>query len=91
MKFRNTKTGVIIDVSSDISGGDWVPATSAPKPVVTPVPEPVSTPVSEHATTAAVEIDGITVKQIKQELDAMGIAYPATAKKQELYDLMMRK
>ncbi|EOS7926500.1 MULTISPECIES: hypothetical protein [Enterococcus] len=33
--------------------------------------------------------DSITVPQIKQELDAFGIKYSATAKKQELYDLMM--
>lgn len=33
--------------------------------------------------------DSITIPQIKQELDAFGIKYSATAKKRELYDLMM--
>ncbi|EOD7438350.1 hypothetical protein ACJQ40_002864 [Enterococcus faecium] len=33
--------------------------------------------------------DSITIPQIKQELDAFGIKYSATAKKKELYDLMM--
>lgn len=34
--------------------------------------------------------DGITVKQIKQELDAFGIEYDPRAKKKELYDLMLQ-
>jgi arginyl-tRNA synthetase len=34
-------------------------------------------------------IDGITVKQIKQELDAFGIKYDPRFKKQELYELML--
>lgn len=34
-------------------------------------------------------IDGITVKQIKQELDAFGIKYDPRLKKQELYELML--
>lgn len=33
--------------------------------------------------------DSITIPQIKQELDAFGIKYSTTAKKKELYDLMM--
>lgn len=36
------------------------------------------------------EFDTITVKQIKQELDAFGIKYDPRAKKQVLYDLMMQ-
>lgn len=34
-------------------------------------------------------LDGITIKQIKQELDAFGIEYPSSAKKKELYQLMI--
>ena len=34
-------------------------------------------------------IDGITVKEIKQELDAFGIKYDPRMKKQELYELML--
>lgn len=33
--------------------------------------------------------DGITIKEIKQELDAQGVEYDPKAKKQVLYDLMM--
>lgn len=36
------------------------------------------------------DFDTITVKQIKQELDAFGIKYDPRAKKQVLYDLMMQ-
>jgi len=36
------------------------------------------------------DFNGITIAQIKQELDAFGIEYNPRAKKQELYDLMMQ-
>lgn len=38
----------------------------------------------------APELAEITVKQIKQELDAFGIEYDKNAKKKELYDLMIQ-
>ena len=39
--------------------------------------------------TALDGLDGITIKQIKQELDAFGIEYKSNAKKDELYQLMI--
>ena len=36
-------------------------------------------------------IDGVTKKEIMQELDAMGIEYNPRAKKEELYNLMLGK
>ncbi|WP_179395736.1 hypothetical protein [Lacticaseibacillus absianus] len=99
MKYRNSKTGAVITTSSAIGGGDWVlvqPGGVAKKPeLVKSAPK-----VAEAAKAAKRQetekpagdgVGSVTVKQIKQELDAMGIAYSATAKKQELYDLMIRK
>lgn len=36
------------------------------------------------------DFDGITIAQIKQELDAFGVEYNPKDKKQVLYDLMMQ-
>ncbi|WP_338214752.1 hypothetical protein [Lacticaseibacillus salsurivasis] len=102
MKYRNRKTGVIITSASAISGGDWEPFLANPKPQQTKPQQtkqapavkqsaPVAAPAKPVASSVGEGIDGVTVKQIKQELDAMGIKYTATAKKQELYDLMMGK
>lgn len=93
---------MIITSASAISGGDWElfvanptpkqtkPQQAEPAPVVKQ-PLPTAAPVQPVVSSAVEGIDGVTVKQIKQELDAMGIKYPTTAKKQELYDLMMGK
>lgn len=97
MKYRNRKTGVVIMSASAIGGGDWEPFVASPKAKQTEPapavkqPAPVAAPAQAVASSAGEGIDGVTVKQIKQELDAMGIKYTATAKKQELYDLMMGK
>lgn len=88
---------MIITSASAISGGDWEPFVASPKPKQTePAPAvkqpvPVAAPAQTVARATGEGIDGVTVKQIKQELDAMGIAYGSTAKKQELYDLMIGK
>lgn len=88
---------MIITSASAIGGGDWEPVVDSPKPQQSePAPVdtqsvPVAAPEQAVASPASESIDGVTVKQIKQELDAMGIKYTATAKKQELYDLMMGK
>lgn len=94
MEYKNTKTGAIIDSPCRISGGDWVLVTNEePKTeeliekvaiVETPT-EPKADKLEENT----VDFDGITIVQIKQELDAFGIKYNPKAKKQELYDLMM--
>lgn len=89
MKYINTKTGAIIDSSCVIKGGDWVKYTEQKN---------ISEKIEE--TTEVVEvvkqeqddmIDGVTKKEIMQELDAMGIEYNPRAKKEELYNLMLGK
>lgn len=93
MKYINTKTGVIIDTPCLISGGDWIeyvrehPAEEIIEEVEVEIKEEVEEVKEEPEEEG---IDGITIKQIKQELDAFGIEYNPRAKKQELYELMMQ-
>jgi len=86
MKYKNSKTGVIIDVSSNINGGDWESLTGSKKKAKQTIPvkkEPVKEPETK-------DLPGITKAQIMQELDAFGVKYDPTAKKDVLYDLMMK-
>jgi len=92
MEYRNKKTGFTFFSNCKIGGKDWEevnpnekteePAENDEIPSVTPVEKNAD----DHR-----DSDGITVKEIKQELDAMGIKYDPKLKKQELYDLMMAK
>lgn len=89
MKYQNLKTGAVINSTVKLSGPNWVEVGKTTKekpeqPVVAEVEKTVSPPPKM----ADEEINGITVKQIKQELDAFGIEYDPKAKKKELYDLM---
>ena len=95
MRYKNTKTGAIIDSSCIIKGGDWVEADKEIKEVhevkvetqpdeVNKVEETKKEPEQKEG------FDGITIKEIKQELDAFGIKYNPRANKQELYDLMLK-
>ena len=111
MKYKNTKTGAIIDSPCIISGGDWIEEEI--KNEVEEAPDEAKAKAEADAKAKAdaeikakaeaeakaeveAEVDpdgdfnGITIAQIKQELDAFGIAYNPKAKKQELYDLMMQ-
>lgn len=100
MKYKNTKTGAIIDSPCIISGGDWIEyKKEVVKEVeIEEVDDKVEVAKVVGETKETVEdveeeiegIEGITVKEIKQELDAFGIKYSAKAKKQELYDLMVK-
>jgi hypothetical protein len=96
MRYRNTKTGAVIDSPCFISGGDWVAeeTTIAIEVDVEEIPEVLENKELKEPEEPEVDldedIDGITIKQIKQELDAFGIEYNPRAKKQELYDLMMQ-
>lgn len=96
MEYRNTKTGAIIDSPCIISGGDWIKLKEENKPQTEELNEiKKNNEVEDIDEVEEVEepeedFDGITVKQIKQELDAFGIKYNPRAKKQELYDLMMQ-
>lgn len=100
MQYKNTKTNVVIKSNCTISGGDWVLVEEVNKEKKLPTklpPEPPKEPEKENTEnqngTEDENLDafnGITVAQIKQELDAFGIEYDPKAKKQELYDLMMQ-
>lgn len=101
MKYKNTRTGAVISSLSTISGKYWIEVedrVSDEEKVNTDVPDKVTfTPdvkqiveeIIEEIDDSADGIDGITVKQIKQELDAFGIKYDPRLKKQELYELML--
>lgn len=94
MRYINTKTGAIIDSPCAISGGDWV----AEETIIDIKAEKISEALENEKlkktekpeTNQDKGFDGITIKQIKQELDAFGIRYNPRARKQELYDLMMQ-
>lgn len=100
MKYVNKETGAVINVDSVIAGGGWLPVTQQTADQQKPVDkEPINT-APDHAPqvkrdnsglSGSSEFDAITVKEIKQELDANGVKYSKTAKKPELYALMMGK
>lgn len=76
MRYRNLKTGAIFDSPCPISGGDWV----AEETTIAIEVEAKHVEVKVKEKTEKVEvpeenIEGITVKEIKQELNAMGIKY----------------
>ena len=105
MRYRNLKTGAIFDSPCIISGGDWVTEDTVnvvadtkkeikvaqAKKLDAIIKPPVSVGPDMDAIEEDIEgMEDITIKQIKQELDAFGIKYNPKAKKQELYDLMMQ-
>ena len=92
-KYKNIKTGAIVYSPFKIVGKNWVEVTE--NEVVEAVDEKAPETVEENEQETAQEekddnIDGITKKEIMQELDAMGIKYNPRATKKELYDLMMQ-
>lgn len=95
MRYKNTKTRAIIDSPCKISGGDWMEIKEALEKTAeenrtVEENEEVTVEVTEEKEEEIEEIDGITKKEIMQELDAMGIEYNPRATKKELYDLMMQ-
>ena len=100
VKYISRKTGAIIETECQLLG-DWVKfedRANDEEKVSSDVPDKVTdTPdlkqiieeVVEEVDDSADGIDGITVKEIKQELDAFGIKYDPRMKKQELYELML--
>lgn len=93
MKYKNTRTGVVIVTPCVVSGGNWKPIDEETEQVnesqkieeTTPVNEPEQ---EDAASAASDDLADITKKDIMQELDALKIKYDPRAKKQELYDLM---
>ena len=100
MKYKNKKTGGVIETPFVVSGGDWVPfnQNTEKKLEIKQVQENEETNHQEGVTeqTPIVEektdnpaIDEVSKDDIMQELDAFGVKYNPRDKKQVLYDLMM--
>lgn len=95
-KYKHIKTGAIIYSPFRIVGMNWVEETE--NEVVETVEQKIITKEAkkEAKETAQDEkeelegIQGVTKKEIMQELDALGIEYNPRATKKELYDLMMQ-
>jgi len=95
-KYKHIKTGAIIYSPFKIVGKNWVEVTE--NEVVETVEQKIITKEAkkEAKETAQDEkeeiegIQGVTKKEIMQELDALGIEYNPRATKKELYDLMMQ-
>ena len=93
-KYKHIKTGAIIYSPFKIVGKNWVEVTEN-EVVETAEQKIITKEAKKEAKETAQEekddnIDGITKKEIMQELDAMGIKYNFRATKKELYDLMMQ-
>ncbi|MDT2565142.1 hypothetical protein AUF12_05325 [Enterococcus avium] len=91
MRYKNSRTGAVIDSSFKISGGDWIRVDEQPvkNSIVSDKMQTVVETEKEDATSGVSDdLADVTKKEIMQELDAMGIKYDSRAKKQELYDLM---
>lgn len=95
MRYKNKVTGAVFDSLFNISGGDWFlldgKKADEQKPVHVEAEPEVLTSIADVEETAenTADLDGVTKKEIMQELDAMGIKYDPRVKKQQLYDLMM--
>ncbi len=91
MRYVNTKNGAIVDSPFNITGGNWIEEPEVTEEIEeieeTKAKEPIEKP--QVKKTEADGIDGVTVDDIKQELDALGIKYDKKARKKELYDLMI--
>lgn len=89
MEYRNLKTGAVINVSSQISGENWVLVEKEKKETnkeLTPKKIPPKKVVTKKE---PVKKNEITKAKIMQELDAFGIKYDSKSSKDELYQLMI--
>lgn len=89
MEYRNLKTGAVINVSSKISGENWVLVENEKKPTnKKPTPKKIP-PKKVVIKKESVKKNEITKAKIMQELDAFGIKYNPKSSKDELYQLMI--
>lgn len=89
MEYRNLKTGAVINVSSKISGENWVLVENEKKPTnKKPSPKKIP-PKKVVAKKEPAKKNEITKAKIMQELDAFGIKYDSKSSKDELYQLMI--
>lgn len=90
MRYKNTKTGSVIDSPCTISGGDWV-VYDENEVIQNKQDENKKDDNEENQEQEeSDEVAELSKKEIMQELDALGIKYNQKANKQELYDLMMK-
>lgn len=78
-----------VKIEDNGNGEEKVNTDEPDKVTDTPDLKQIIEEVVEEVDDSADGIDGITVKEIKQELDAFGIKYDPRMKKQELYELML--
>lgn len=105
MRYKNLKTGAVIDSSFVISGDDWVLESEKKQMKSSEIQEQVADKNTETKIVSnnnedekqenqeeqnAGDSEEITKAQIMQELDAFGVEYNPRDKKQVLYDLMMQ-
>ncbi|WP_125767353.1 hypothetical protein [Lapidilactobacillus wuchangensis] len=105
MEYRNKHTGITINTNCKIAGNDWelVDKQNSANQQVTVKQENVTKPADQPDQTETDEIrdeeldaanaagiEDVTVKEIKAELDALGVEYDPKAKKPALYALMMK-
>lgn len=97
MEYRHKKTGFSFFSDCKIYGPDWEEVgltNQPPKSDEVPVIEAVTEDLPNEETKEVIDeetdgVDGVTKKEIMQELDSMGIKFDPRTKKQELYNLMM--
>ena len=82
MKFKNTKTGVVIDLTAPISGGNWVAIGEVEETKPTPKvkPEVEIKPKQEEVETDDFDLTKMTVDELKTFATENDIELSATKK-----------
>ena len=82
MKFKNTKTGVVIDLTAPISGGNWVAIGEVEETKPTPKvkPEVEIKPKQEEVETDDFDLTKMTVDELKTFATENEIELSATKK-----------
>ena len=88
MKYKNTRTGVVVDSPTLVSGGNWVPYEPGQETVKV-VEEPVKEEMVEEVEEPEDDVDGLTKAQIIQELESLGKEFNPRDKKEVLLNIMM--
>lgn len=91
MKYINIKTRAIVDSPFVIYGNNWKEYTDEiiKEDIEKEEVEKIEEEIKEEKEIEEKSSDEITKREIMAELDALGIEYNPSAKKDELYKLMM--
>lgn len=88
MRYKDIKTGAII-VTDSVLSGDWVVDDGIPENTKTEPSEIEKEPdVVEEVVEEDEKLDELTVAELKDRLDEMGVTYPTSARKQDLIDIL---